>query len=136
MNRQEIYERQRVHFTRPGAAFGVAQQGCVYVGEVNGKVVKCAVGCLIPDDVLAAMTLRLFGGIDALLSNNPELVGEMGWGDNAVNFLRKTQRLHDDTAQAEGDLELFIHRLDCLARREGLDVRRAEALCTPACPED
>ncbi len=50
---QAAYERIRAYFTAPGAELGRSTDSrdgaCSYRGVNEGRPVKCAVGCLIPD---------------------------------------------------------------------------------------
>lgn len=57
--REEAYRKIVQHFSQPGARLGKSVDGigCAYRQEVQGEVVKCAVGCLIPDEAYDADTM-------------------------------------------------------------------------------
>ena len=51
MNKQEIFDKVAEHLlTQRERAYGTLEDVCYYRIGKNGKTLKCAVGCLIPDE--------------------------------------------------------------------------------------
>lgn len=116
MTTQEAYEAIREYFSRPDAVLARDEYGdCLYrTPEGN----KCAVGCLIPDEVY---TPDMEGvGIDSLLDCGERPVRPLCQTLAGVDrhFLSAAQESHDGAE----DVESFLADLDWLAQRYGLDV--------------
>ena len=153
MTTQEIYERQRAWFTRPGAVFGhsISSDGsghCVYIDrrcvyiDPGDEQVRCAVGCILSPPSLRTILDHFFsGGVEDLIDAFPEIVERENWDKETERFLGDTQRMHDEhalnvaplgqeeRAENEAALGLFIRDLDNYAVEYGLDVDRAKAFC-------
>lgn len=144
---QEVYEKIRTYFSRPGAilAKGDTTHGspaCWYRSKDGDK---CAVGCLISDEMYFALRDQsdfeldelgaIYGVKDALAhrlrngenGNLRVLAGILGLDktdgsfadERKFNFLQDAQRLHDHDAKSA---EEFVTSLDTLARSYSLQV--------------
>jgi hypothetical protein len=116
MTTQEAYESIRAYFNEPGATLAVEAvtpyPRCSY-RTTDGA--KCAVGCLIPDDLYDP---RIEGkSIEGVLKLSPSLRGH--FRDVDPKFLLGAQRLHDAHAK---DVGLFVELLDLLAIAHGLTL--------------
>ena len=103
LTRQQAYEHIRHYFTRPGAKLSRGHGGCYYRHPDDGR--KCAVGCLIPDELYKPDMERR--------SASCVLVHDLDWDRNLVVFLSDAQVAHDG-AEDVGD---FLVKLDELADR-------------------
>ena len=132
MTTQEAYEAIRDYFSQPGRerAIDPESDDCVYKGP---KGQKCAVGCLIPDNLYSPefegntlgtllVLLRDWKDSDAQAAEVYALLND---DESKVSFLTEAQRLHD--GQGASDMEeveefgpWFVTRLDSLAERHGL----------------
>jgi hypothetical protein len=112
---QEMYDKQRKYFSRPGAVLAKAAplgEACSYRDE-NGNA--CAVGCLIPDNAYDPSFEN--AGIAGLYPNS-EL--QALFGDEGVfyGYLQETQDAHDNAK----DVPAFLLELDRIAMDYGLEV--------------
>lgn len=88
MTPQEVFAKVVTHLRKQNAVSAKQNGMCVYRGP-NGM--KCAVGCLIPDDVYKPE--MECGGVGVLFMNFPETAKEIG-KDN-IHLLRHLQTIHD-----------------------------------------
>lgn len=138
---QQAYEKVRAHFTAPGAMLGrsdVPGKSCAYRTERNGQTVKCAVGCLIPDEHYDPI---MDTGKFVMIEHEPEgwedyadagwtatqidttfddlhAAGVLGVAENIglADLLSNVQSAHDSA----DSVEEFIDQLDSIARHAGL----------------
>lgn len=136
MTTQEAYERIREYFSRPGAELGKSDHGsCAYI---TASGAKCAVGCLIPDEILSKWgnSLNESGSLEGLkdgvvdnyghffmafrdIPGLQELLnGEDAEGQRKFDFLSEAQKRHDDSFTKTA--EQFVAKLDVLAGEFGL----------------
>ena len=126
MNAQEAYNKMRHWFTLPGAVLGQTDDGfCAYRGtNEHGDYdklsnVRCAVGCLIPNDLYSPYmdSGEQGDGMQAgqLLDYYPD-VRKLFDDDLAMEFVQKAQTRHDDSST----VDQFIEKLDRLADDYGL----------------
>lgn len=105
---QTAYEAIREFFTRPGAELAADKHGNCYYRHPEDSSRRCAVGCLIPDDlydptwegVSAAVLFQQLGGPDFATFE-------------AQAFLDRAQIAHDGAETVED----FLVRLDQLGAR-------------------
>jgi len=97
----EMYNQMKDHFSKPGAVLGkemvnIGGGSCYYRLDRNpASPVRCAVGCLIPDDKYDPDWEGL--GISAMKKSNiGEVLGIPVGDSRAFNFLLAAQREHDD----------------------------------------
>lgn len=122
MTNQQAYQRVRFWFSRPNARYGMGMdEGCVYRAHTNANsLIKCAVGCLIPNNIYANIQ-TLHPDIEFLsLYDMSNLVPDLQEVD--LEFLKKLQSMHDSCARQNRPMSFFIRRLDALARRYELVV--------------
>lgn len=101
MNRQEIFNKVWAWFVtgnRP-RCYDKTQGICLYHYEVDGVVNKCAVGCLLSDDLSKELEKECSGtAISNIQTMRPDLwnrvVAELG-GFNDIQFLTDLQGHHD-----------------------------------------
>lgn len=113
MTTQEAYEAIRTYFETE--AIGLAKDGngaCQYRTD-DGQ--KCAVGCLIPDEVYS--TEMEWKNVTALFDSMPYVAGYFHGVDR--RFLADAQVMHDSIAN---DRAAFVRGLDFVARAHGLEV--------------
>lgn len=117
MDTQAAYEAIRSNFAAPGAKLAKDEmdyggERCQYLTQGGDK---CAVGCLLPDDLYRPV----FEGnnVQALLDEHPLLLGYF-WNVDKT-FLSRAQRLHDVHAK---DAAKLVELLDLLALAHGLTV--------------
>ena len=113
----EAYRLVRNHFAKPDAVLGKSECGtkCQYKTQTNGA--KCAVGCLVPDDLYTRdMEGRNWGNLIEWADNGgseyPKLSAFiLGLADTpeVARFLAIAQKLHDICASDAAD---FIRLLD------------------------
>lgn len=124
MTTQQAYEAIRKYFTRPDAELAqipehlMSEQdmgsNCVYRKVIQGRVRKCAVGCLIPkrlyspkmEQRAAVQVIEEFPEVKNLLDGV------------SLDFISCAQTCHDDSAT----VEQFVADLDELAHTHGLEV--------------
>jgi hypothetical protein len=125
MTTQEAYEQIRSYFSRPDAALAATTTGdtCFYRQPMpDGSVRKCAVGCLIPDELYdLELDEQNVAGDHAMVWTN-EL--REFFQDVDVDFINEAQAAHDGTASSHGHFAVsaFIARLDKVADRHHLKV--------------
>lgn len=94
MTRQEIFNKVARHLLTQGRAAMVDSVACRYRMELeDGCVLKCAVGCLIPDeDYSESMEGRTLWG------NNPvrTILRRIGVQDPDIHMLCDLQACHDN----------------------------------------
>lgn len=141
MNKQQVYEAQRAHFTQPGVQLGKAPGTCryrfdahlsAYHDDLEDDLRMCAVGCVMTDEAYS----ESWEGMTVDVLRN-ELESQVRWGevstaakalmaqfdlddDELWRWLRETQEAHDNSATTSA--EFFVVRLDDLARGHGLEV--------------
>ena len=153
MTTQEAYELMRVYLTRPGAQRAISNlpKVCRYETIIDGELQRCAIGCLLSPETLAAtveiddetdapewqvgleVELRDFcGSLDAIYMQGytlPEL------DDVSHNFLAEAQSIHDCAGSwREGKFDVRL--LDGLAEKHGLTVVTEESQRTPSVVEE
>jgi hypothetical protein len=98
MTIDEMYIQMKEHFSKPDAVLGKTGINCLYRLDSDPlSPVRCAVGCLIPDDKYNPVWEGL-GIRDAMKESNMADVLGISVGDsNAVGFLLAAQREHDDS---------------------------------------
>ncbi len=111
MTNQETFDRVAAHLLNQGERSYVGE-ACAYRGK-NG--LKCAVGCLIPDDRYTAN----IEGVPVCIMLAKELETLLGFpvSITQVNLLQKLQEIHDQDAPAR-----WPRRLVRLAERYALTV--------------
>lgn len=122
MTTEEAYRKIRAYFTRDDAVLAYTGTTCRY-RTADGN--KCAVGCLIPDELYSQYGNKLeragsLNGVrdEGLFESIPglkELVnGDDVEGKTKLLFLATAQRLHDFTAaeHGQGAVALFVAQLD------------------------
>lgn len=112
MTTQEAYDRIREFFLRPEAELARSGESsfatCYYrKGEVADSPVRCAVGCLIPDEHYS----RSFEGVSVSAL-------DYDFGEVNIDFLEHAQDAHDRAASVEE----FLSALSSVAHRFGLEV--------------
>jgi hypothetical protein len=118
MTVDEIYNQIKEYFSRPDAVFGMKDRGrdgnCVYrLDNDPSSPVRCAVGCLIPDDLYNSDWER--GGVNALINQRPDFAAAIGvtQDSEAHKFLVVVQPLHDGFARDEAStVKDFLNRLE------------------------
>ena len=117
MNAQEIYNTVRDHLLKQGARSASAH-GCEYR---NDDGLKCAVGCLIPDEMYSAERLEGRGvrseEVIRVLKNAGVLDGIVysGHGDERLNMLDELQNIHDRKTP-----DVWAEHLNSVAAKYGL----------------
>lgn len=96
MTKQEIYTTVVQHLRKQGEKSGETSPTCRYRLEKNGRVLQCAIGCLIPDEyydpemedskIWATSAGRKF--LEEVLGVSPQ--------DAIVEFLGELQTIHDN----------------------------------------
>jgi hypothetical protein len=121
MTKQQAYNKMRRYFTQPGAELSKdkSENLCFY-RKRNGKVRKCAIGCLFPDRLYTEeMENRDAQGV---LARFPQLREYFGisdpYDDELADFMLDAQTAHDSSATVKG----FLRKLDAAARRHGVKV--------------
>lgn len=123
MTTQEAYEKIRAYFSRDGAdlayeAYDDGARKCLY-RTADGR--KCAVGCLIPDELYRP---RFEGNaVDGIVNTEDAalrelLNGKSVEGARKLTFLVEAQEAHDGSMSVRE----FIERLDELAAEHNLNV--------------
>lgn len=128
---QEAYERIRTYFTRPDAVLARnPMSGTCYYRDSEGN--KCAVGCLIPDELYdkqlsenVTLGSKIEGkNMNAAIEAHEELRdllnGLSPEGRKKRAFLAEAQGHHDSTST--NSVEEFIVKLDATAIAYGLTV--------------
>ena len=111
MNRQDIFNKVVTHLRAQGrCAFkkdkttknnlnGIA---CRYRQTVKGKVLKCAIGALIPDDLYNREMDSESMSADTCMNNYPavkqDIIGDGEFSFADAGFLTSLQRVHDSAA--------------------------------------
>lgn len=117
LTNQEAYEQIRSFFSKPDAKYGHAGiDGCVYRGPNN---VRCAVGCIIPDE-LYDESFEILGGVLHLSGEKAEAL--LAYLPEDLGFLVEVQSLHDNLAWDKAPMDIFIEKLDKLAAKYGLAI--------------
>lgn len=124
MDVTEAYDGIRAWFTRPDAVYGFelypeeiesytgSAGHCVYrAGKDPSSQVRCAVGCLIPDEVYRPEWDECGG---SSFIDIDELARLLEMDQDAVRFLRNAQHEHDDCARDGAPMPVFIEALDKL----------------------
>ena len=145
MNTQQAYEKMRSYFAQQGAVLAKAPSQTTVDGALcmyrTPEGNKCAVGCLIPDDLYSSALERmgivqwqeLLAGATAdreffrsEVSTVAATASVLGFlHDVDKEFLGRAQKLHDSLAS---DVKSFVIMLDLLAEASGLRpiVRQGE----------
>ena len=142
MTTQEAYDKIREYFSHPEAEFGVGEDGsCEYISS-EGR--KCAVGCLIPHEILSdyGELLNNSGSLDGLQTGGVTDTGFVAFRDvpglkdllngddeegrHKLAFLKAVQSSHDligGSGRGEReDMDTFLVSLDDLAAGYGLQI--------------
>jgi len=104
MNRQATLTKIKTHLLKQNkkALIGIGI-GCAYRSS-NG--LKCAIGCLIPDDVYDP---KMEGDLDELLDKFPEMREVFGiQKDDDLEFLLDAQSVHDTGSPNEWPEQLAL----------------------------
>ena len=122
MTTQEAYEQIRHWFAVEAIAFGYDHDAreCVYRGghEVDSPI-RCAVGCLIPDELYTGEMESHW--VESVFREWPSVGDHFDGVD--TGFLSDAQRDHDEMArQGASTLDDFVEQLDKVAERYGLEV--------------
>lgn len=146
MNKQEIFDKVWDYFVTKGNNPGMDGLGCVYYGD--GGAARCAVGCLLPDDVAKEMPsgLSVVGIVRAANPANLNthlgnvFVTESVYGlakracealfgsdalskhDSAVRFFTRLQDAHDAAANCDSFREAVRDNLLSFAGQYELKV--------------
>lgn len=108
---QEMFDRVVAHMRAQGqqSVFrfeGSASTMCAYRGPDG---LKCAIGCLIPDDVY---TPRMEGqAVGAIVARFPDVRRALRPGAVGLNFLTELQEAHDNVQFLALDFETCARRL-------------------------
>jgi hypothetical protein len=113
---QEAYEQIRAWFSRGDAtlAFDAGYDKCFYRlhSDVDSPV-RCAVGCLIPDELYDEQLDDNNMHVGTAIAYSPEISELLS--DVSADFLSRAQRAHDETAKAGGTPAQFVSWLDDIA---------------------
>lgn len=140
MNAQQAYEGIRTFFSRPGAELSKTASGACFYRFDPSKLdrdedfsavsadydicvaeapLRCAVGCLIPDDKYDPQWDVEHGNLSEIIEYEPEQWAAIFGDDPATyDFLREAQSSHDGAP----DVPTFLSALDTDAKRFGLQV--------------
>ena len=113
--RQRTYNTVRTHLLAQNQQ-AIDENGhcCYRTTTPEGRVLKCAAGCLIPDDLYEPSMEGV--NITAVLLNCESLKERVGVRSvEDMGFLRELQRVHDNTAPS-----FWPTQLTALAERWGL----------------
>lgn len=113
MTTQEAYEAQREFFSRSDAAYGYRQEtgDCCY-RVPSRETLRCAIGCLLPDDQYERDHEREDLASIKKIYDNLGLV--------SLSWMRESQCLHDSCARQRHTMGEFVGMLDALALHHGL----------------
>ena len=105
MSKQEIFDRVSVHLLTQGEKAVDVDAGCQYRVVRNSKVLKCAIGALIPDEKYSP---SLEGNVVSQCIRVQEAAGVEG---QDLFFIDGLQRIHDQEYPAEWRRQLvqFAH---------------------------
>lgn len=124
MTTQEAYETMRAYFSRPGATYAY-DDGAAMCQYRTRSGDKCAVGCLIPDelyerrfeDYVAAV------GLMSLIEAEENHALFAIFADIDLDFLVAAQDAHDKNATRDNaNISLFLAELDLVAEYHKLKV--------------
>lgn len=94
MTNREIFEIVKTHLLSQNEKAQIGHT-CKYRLEKDGKILRCAVGCLIPDEDYNPKFEGLF-----ISQYGDNLVGNYffskGFTEDNINFLYRLQKIHDD----------------------------------------
>jgi len=117
LTRQEIFNKIRKHLLKQKKRAGSSTGGCRYRTTCKGKVLRCAVGCLIPDRLYQ----KSFEGVSvwneytqAELKGQKEIqavLRKLGVSARSFGFLRDLQKIHDDISPKEWESALETFRI-------------------------
>ena len=117
--KQEAYDKIVEHFSKPDAVLGRDEftgNGVSRRKSDPASPVRCAAGCLIPDEKYQAA----FEGHGA---HSERVVNAYTISFEVAHFVRDCQELHDKAAKFGGTVEFFLRELFEFARISGLEVR-------------
>lgn len=135
MNTQQAYEMMRIYLGRPGARRAYGSTTCMYEIQIQGKMHRCAIGCLLSPETLNQTRQvrhrhprRPIMGVCALKDISGGLATVRGLGYelpelDGVNplFLEEAQMAHDNLMNWAGN-KFNMESLDQVARLYGLKV--------------
>ena len=103
MTTQEAHEQIKAFFSAPGASLSVDADSQCYYRHPDNSAVRCAVGCLIPDDLYD----QSFEGdaVSAIIAASEPIAQLFG---GISNFLSDVQIAHDESE----DVAAFLDRLE------------------------
>lgn len=105
---EELLDYQIEYFSRPGAGLAKDYGGtCMYRDDDTGN--KCAIGCLVPDELYEHIEPFEGESVDDNLLNVLETLDIIGIRPYDVDegwliYLRETQSMHDSDAENASDL--------------------------------
>ena len=133
---QEVYEHIRAYFSRPEAVLAKGDNGWCQYRTAEGN--KCAVGCLIPDEMYFQVVDSDDSGLsEQRIEEHPveEIVewgqlhdllnGDSDEGRRKLAFLTATQKAHDRHAMDAAD---FVRALDLIGRIYELEHSQPDVL--------
>jgi len=141
MELQEAYDEIMRYFTNPSNPMMFDKDGCAYLGPNNSR---CAVGCLIPGEILERFLKpgsyyndACIGNSDFHQKENPVLWKFFGIEDSSdklCRFLGKMQSAHDVCSSRTA----FLRNARAVADEYGLDINSyKEVECdSPALVQD
>lgn len=125
MTAQECYDGMVTYFSKDGAQLAKDGSACLYRLDVGKDVppLKCAVGCLIPDEKYTTDMDDVYGSISEWCDNysaeaDAAFVDIFGKDDETHDFLIRAQGIHDNAVEVSD----FLDGLKDMADRFGLTV--------------
>jgi hypothetical protein len=114
MTKQEIFDTVAIHLIKQGKQSADASGACFYRSPDG---LKCAVGCLIPDEVYRP---KMEGRSISTLFKN---FSELNFLQPSVGLLNDIQRVHDNT-YSEGQIwtDAVVLRLRKIAEKYNLST--------------
>lgn len=128
MTKTDVINKVRKHFSQPDAEYGfligvdtseyaaslndgTIGDVCVYRGDHDASSpIRCAFGCLIPDELYDPEFDRGSFAADVCVSY-PE-IADLFADDVSYEWLNNLQRIHDTCARNNDPMEVFLAELD------------------------
>jgi len=111
MTTQEAYDQIQAFFSATGASLSMDANSQCYYRHPDNSAVRCAVGCLIPDNLYD----QSFEGdaVGAIIADSDPIAQLFG---GIVAFLGDVQIAHDESK----DVVAFLDRLESVADDHGV----------------
>jgi len=106
VDRRSIFEKVKTHLLAQNCKAIDSLGCCVHMTDAG---MRCAIGCLIPDNHPG---IPYTGGVDALLCSYSNL--RILWGvesDDDEVFLMRLQDIHDDYDPTDWEIELDVFEM-------------------------